>query len=696
MRRPANRNQRRSAEKNSPAQSGLSGYFAQVDWQNVRFYLAASLFVVVWAALWCRAFYVQLIQGPDLANRAERQHTYTELVEARRGTIYDRNGHALARSVECRSIYANPHQVENVDAAVSVLSALLPLNPITLKEQLLQNRSFVWLARKVDDATAQAIQQADIPGIGLSREYERVYPYKHMAGQLLGFVGLDNTGLEGLERSFDEVLAGSDKKNVVTRDASGRGFYQGDTEDNNGKDIHLTLDVQIQFIAEEVISEAVEGAKAKWGGVLVMDVASGGVLAWAQYPFFNPNNFRQTPPDIYRNRLAADALEPGSTFKPFLIGAALEEKIITPESVFFCENGSWTTKLITIGDDGRAYGDLTVDKILRYSSNIGMAKIALEVGVPTFHSYLGRLGFGRRTGIGVGENKGIVRIPRDWSEADLMSAAFGQSVSMTGIQMAQGYMVIANGGMLRPPRLIMDEAGHATGADQKVFSKATSDTLLEMLNGVVDADGTGKRARIPGVRVAGKTGTAQKAHRGKTAGYGDDRLASFAGIVPADDPRYVILVMLDEPSDVKYGGTLAAPVFQRVASRTLSYGGYLPDVVFNLEAPIFVEEEPAAKPLPPLTKKPEKANNKKQNAAPTKKQGKKPEALPVQLPDIAKNIAPDVQGKSVRRAIELFAASGTVPKVEGTGNVVVRQAPEPGQPYVVDGQKVPCILWLSE
>lgn len=630
------------------------------NWLNFRFQMAAMLFVVIWAVLWGRAFYVQLIAGPDLAYQAGKQHTYTELVEGRRGSILDRNGQILARSVECRSVYANPKIASFTQENVTFLAETLGLTPDYVNNQLSQNRSFVWLARKVDDATASKIHAANIQGIGLSREFERVYPFKHLAGQLLGFVGLDNVGLEGLERSFESTLAGINQKNVVQRDATGRAFYMDDNSAVQGKDIHITLDIQIQFIAEDVIAEAVQSAKATWGGVLVVEVETGDVLAWAQYPFFNPNNYRKSSPAQYRNRLAADALEPGSTFKPFLMAAALEEGIITKDTVFNCENGVWKTKYITIRDDGRAYKDLSASKILSYSSNIGVAKIGLELGTAKFHEYLSRLGFGARTGIGVGESRGIVRAPNEWSEVDLMTSAFGQSISTTAIQMAQGYTTLANGGLFKPLRLVIDEDSNHEGTEQRIISEKTAQTVMTMLQNVVDGDGTGSRARINGIRVAGKTGTAQKASAVKNTGYGEGRMASFAGIVPADKPRYVIIVMLDEPSTTTYGGVLAAPVFQKVASRTLAYGGYLPDVVF-------AQENTATAVSAKNQGKDQNKNKDSKNA-----KDKKPEVIH------AENCMPNVEGMSVRRAMETLAPYGIVPEVRGDGQIIAKQEPAPG------------------
>ena len=634
------------------------------DWQTLRFQIAAVLFAAIWIVLWGRAFYVQLIMGPELAEQAMRQHTYTELVEARRGTIYDRNGQVLARSVQVRSVYANPREIRDPRQTALALAPILGLEASSLQKQLEKDRSFIWISRKIDDATASAVRKAALPGIGLSREYERVYPYKHLAGQLLGFVGLDNVGLEGVERSFNEVLAGTSQKNVVQRDGTGRGFYTDSASAAQGKDLYLTLDVQIQFIAEEVIAEAVREAQAKWGGVLISDVESGEILAWAQYPFFNPNTFRLSTPEEYRNRLAADALEPGSTLKPFLMAAALEENIVTPDTIFYCENGTWQTNKIVIGDDGRAYKDLPVSKLLTYSSNIGMAKLALEVGAQTYRTYLTRLGFGQRTGIGIGESKGILHPIQDWMEVNLMSAGFGQSLSVTGIQMLQAWTTLANGGVFRPLRLVRDETGREHQASQRVFSAKTADEVMRMLIDVVDGDGTGTRARIPGIRVAGKTGTAQKADPHGKNGYGEKRLASFGGIVPADKPRYVIWVMLDEPTTITYGGRLAAPVFQKVASRVLAYGGYLPGVVFATAEDASSASSRTARP-----------------AKPSK---------------VREGTSPDVTGMSLRRAMERFAVAGAVPEVRGQGLTVYHQQPAPGEALLEDGKPRPCVVWMSQ
>ena len=294
------------------SEGGPRAWFASIDWNSVRFRTVAVLFFVVWGALWVRAGYVQLWEGPFLAERARRQHMAAETVAMPRGMITDRNGHILARSVECCSVYANPSIITDIEATATTLAGVLGRPVDQIKPLLEKKRSFVWIARRVDDATAEAIRQADLTGVELSREFERIYPYRQVAGQLLGFVGMDGKGLEGIERSFDEQLGGLSVRQAVRRDASGREFYvNSNYEAQPAEDVHLTLDLQVQSIAEEEISKAVTEFGAKWGGVLVVDVAAGDVLAWAQFPFFNPNSYNQYRPSEYRNAIPRSIAKTG-------------------------------------------------------------------------------------------------------------------------------------------------------------------------------------------------------------------------------------------------------------------------------------------------------------------------------------------------------------------------------------------------
>lgn len=669
---------------------GIAARLAAVDWSRFRFRTVAVLFCLVWGALWVRAGYIQLWDGPFLAERARRQHMSAERVDTPRGMILDRNGQILARSVEVRSVYANPGQIDDVDATARALATLLGRTPEQLRPSLEKSRSFVWIARRIDDATAEAVRKADLPGVSLTREFERIYPYKQVAGQLLGFVGLDGKGLEGLERSFDDELSGLSLRQVVQRDASGRRFYVHDDGDSpEAADLRLTLDVQVQFIAEEALSRGAEAVGAKWGGVLVAEVDTGEVLAWAQYPFFNPNAYRRYTAGEYRNRLALDALEPGSTFKPFLIASALQEGAVTRDTVFNCENGIWRTKKIVIRDDGKAYKELPVNQILIRSSNIGCGKIGMELGAAKFHRYLSLLGFGQRTGLQLNESKGILRAPKDWSEADLISTSFGQSLSVTEAQMAQAYLTLANEGVYRPLRLIMNDLEVTDGGGQRIFSRDTAREVLRMMQEVVDG-GTGRRAAIPGISVAGKTGTAQKAD--KTGSYGKERTASFVGLVPADRPQYLVVIILDEPSKGKYGGAIAAPLFKEVITRVMAYHGSLPDPGALAARQAKRLEERAAK----AEARARARRSRKEETIMGEVRRELASAAPATRPKDA-GAVPDVVGQSVRRAVEMFARQGLVPEIRGDGSRVVRQEPDPGLRWTGKEQAPrDCVLWLSD
>ncbi len=659
----------------------IRAYLSQVNWGFFRIKLVVGCFALFWLVLWGRAWYVQVFEGPRLADKASQQYMSSVLVSGKRGTITDRNGQVLARSVESKSIFIRPQEVKDVEKTATTLAALLPMPKEKITELLnKKSRKFIWLARKVDDFTADAVQEAKLQGIGLSKEYNRVYPFKQMAGHLIGFVGVDDQGLEGVERALDEELAALPARRTMQRDALGRRFFlqtEGQSEPT-GKTIQLTLDSQMQFIAEEAITKAVENYGAAWGGVLVVDTDNGDILAWAQYPFFNPNAYRSYAPSQYRNRLATDALEPGSTLKPFLVATALQQGIVTPNSVFNCESGRWKVNNITIRDTS-VREDLTVSEILRYSSNIGVAKIGQILGADTYHRYLTKLGFGQRTVVPVAEHKGILRQPSQWAEADLLSASFGQSISVTGLQMAQAYLTLINDGVYKPLQLVMNEDVVERPKRHRVFRKDVAQSVLRMLQDVVEEDGSGTRARISGTKVAGKTGTAQKADK-NTGTYGDGRMASFVGFAPADKPRYLTLVMVDEPTKNQYGGVVAAPVFQEVTRMALMYDGQLPDVVFAHGDAVIkrgaefdtsdrgFKTSRAPQPLFAM-----QTLQKMQRTRPYN-------TLPGQESKAA-SVVPNVVGKTVRNAVELFARGGIVPILRGEGQRVIRQFPAAGSAW---------------
>ncbi len=679
------------------------------DWSKLRLAAVAAVFGMIWGLLWFRAWDIQIVQGPELSEKVSYQQKGSELITGFRGSIYDRNGQVLARSVEVRSVYVRPYEIQDAQEASKILSEILHMDRKKVASALNSNKTFVWLKRKVDDRTAARIQEAKLKGVDLATEFERVYPFKQLAGQLLGFVNIDDVGIEGLEKSFDHELSAQSTKVEVLRDAAGRKLYLAGTDERSdlkGNDIELTIDTQIQYFTEEALAKAVEQQNAKWGGCLVVDIPSAEILAWAEYPFFNPNAYSTySSPTAWRSRLAADALEHGSTVKPLLVAAALTENRIKPDSRYFCENGIWKTKRFTIRDTSKR-GWLTVEEILRYSSNIGAAKIGMEMGAPLYHQYLTKIGFGQRSGLPVvGESAGILRDARQWAEVDLATASFGQSFSASALQMAEAYLILASNGVKRPLKLVkgFDE----NQPEEQVFSPEAANTVLQMLYGVVEEDGSGKRARIPGISVGGKTGTAQKASAG---GYGAGRVSSFIGIAPLDNPRYLVVVLVDEPQKSSYGGVVAAPVFRHVVSRSLAYKGELPDPSALLAENDTLESTPSGvAPKPEASASPQSRgtetateNRDKSDltadATPSDTLDKKPACVSINILDKdneAGMLVPDVVGTSVRSAMEAFMRLGITPTIKGSGYTVIRQEPEPGR-RLTENNRVECTLWISE
>ncbi|GAB6036817.1 penicillin-binding transpeptidase domain-containing protein [Fundidesulfovibrio butyratiphilus] len=648
------------------------------DYSRMRLILVGGLFFLLWSCLWVRAGFLQIVQGPALAEQALRQHLASEYDRGRRGGIVDRNGQSLAMSVEFTAVSAQPKDIRNVNETADQLSRILGQPRRTILRKLQSHANFVYLARKVNDKAAAQIKAAGLPGVSLSTEYGRSYPNKHMAGQLLGFVGYDDQGLEGLEKSFDSVLAGKRAKYVVQRDASGRRLYldaQGrEMVNTDGGDVKLTIDSQIQFFAEEALAKAVTENHAKAGVCIVVHVKSAEILAWANYPFFNPNGGDNADPKAARNRLALDVLEPGSTMKPILVAAALQEKVVRPDTLYNCEKGRWNFQHIAVINDTHPYDMLPVNKILRWSSNIGAAKIGLDLGARKLNAYFQKVGFGERTGLPLpGEAKGLLRPVSAWSKLDLATNSFGQGIGVTPIQLAEAFHVIANGGVKKPLRLVIEPPQeNASAPEVRVFDAQVARNVQLMMREVVEEEkGTGVKAHIDGLELGGKTGTAQKAK--PTGGYGNKYLANFVGFIPAVDPEYIILVMVDEPEPSHYGGVVAAPAVREVALKSLSYLGRLPETVKLAEE---------RRPEPPQVPASEVS-----------------EGMGVAFPptNLAANSAevPNLVGLPLRKAVEILAGKGVVPSLKGTGLVVGKQAPPAGSNWS-DADKAAFTLWLSK
>jgi cell division protein FtsI (penicillin-binding protein 3) len=609
----------------------------------------------------------------DLSGRALRQHLTSELITGRRGKILDRDNRVLASTLAIKSVFVRPYEVESPYTVSVRLASILGVDPKFIRKKIKKGRNFVWIKRKIDDRAAAAIKKQGLKGVYLQTEFGRVYPNKMLSGNLLGYVGVDEKGLAGIEYAFNKTLTGSSSTFVVQRDAAGRRLFlqgAGETTPLKGDNVILTIDSEIQFFAEQAVQYAVNAYDAKWGGAMVIDVASGDILAWAQAPMFNPNVFGQYSASQRKDRIAQDAFEMGSTIKPFLMAAALEEKIVEPDTLFFCENGRWKLHNVHIRDTKKMQW-LTVKKVLTYSSNIGTAKIGLELGATKYRDYLVRLGFGKKAALPLaGQSTGILRPLNKWTQVDLANAAFGQGFASTLPQLAEAYLVLANGGVRKPLRLVKNfplNEEVLKENSQRVFSEETAHTVLKMMQDVVDS-GTGKSAAISGVSIGGKTGTAQKAT--SSGGYGSKYTSSFVGLVPAQNPRFITLVVVDEPAKNYYGSKVAAPAFKEIAMRYMALNGTLPDF----------EKSRMLASAAPSTIKP-KYGERRFDV------GGKPQA--------SGNSVPDLRGRSIRFAMEVYARQGIIPSVKGSGAFVKKQKPVAGAKWSA-GSKQQYILWLSE
>jgi Cell division protein FtsI/penicillin-binding protein 2 len=643
------------------------------DHSKVKIGLVAALFALAFVGLWVRTGWVQIHDGGTLLSQASRQSLAAEFEYGERGRIFDRNGEMLATSVEAMSVYARPFEISDLNVASATVAKALHLPLQTVRKRLGSKKKFVWIKRQVSDREAAALSKADIPGIRLVSEFSRIYPNGHLAGQTLGFVDIDGHGLEGIERLFDARMQPGKAEFVVQRDAKGSRLYldaQGREMNINGLDVRLTLDTHIQHAAEQALANAIAKYEARAGIVLVVEVDSGDILAMANQPFFNPNAVKTSKASQRRLRALTDVYEPGSTMKPFLFAAALEEKIIEHDTLIDCENGRWRVANKTIRDTHPEKW-LPAHKVMRYSSNIGCAKIGMDLGAGAYASYLSKLGFGEKTDLGLsGESAGLFMEPSRWTSVDLAAISFGQGIGTTAVQMARAFLCLANGGVTRDLNLVLSPAPNRPNKAVRVFSPETTAMVLSMMKDVVHEDGTGRNARIQGITMAGKTGTAQKAAKG---GYGDEYLSSFVAMVPAEDPELLVITMIDEPQKANYGSMVAAPVCRDVTVRTLAYYGKLSETLDTVVAENVSVDDLADQPMD--------------------------EAVAPPAEQLATEKVPNIRGLTVRRALELLARRGIVPVLKGQGMTVKDQKPKAGQPWPeeqqAEGTDDVFILWLS-
>jgi len=550
--------------------------------------LVLACFALVFVGLVARAVHLQVFDEEFLTGQGEARHLRVEQIAAHRGTITDRNGEPLAVSTPVDSVWANPRELAESGADLTALARALDLDKADLLRRVTRStdRTFLYLRRHMSPAAAESVQTLHVPGVYLQREYRRYYPAGEVVGHLLGFTNVDDQGLEGLELAFDDWLTGTPGSKRVLRDRFGRTVEDVESIEppSPGRTLVTSIDLRIQYLTYRALKAAVQDNHARSGSVVVLDVTTGEVLAIANQPGFNPNDREQYTASRYRNRAVTDIFEPGSSFKTLVMAAALESGRYQPDTPID------TTPLIVgpkLIEDKHDLGIVDATTVLAKSSNVGMTKIALSLEREQLWSVLAQLGFGQLTASGFpGESAGLLVRHTHWSPVSVATLSYGYGVSVTPLQLAQAYAVVASGGMHRPISFVREE--HPPRAE-RVLSEHSMQELTSMLEAVVSVEGTGVRAAVPGYRVAGKTGTARKSQVG---GYADNRyVAVFAGFAPVTRPRVVIIVVIDEPSaGIYYGGEVAAPVFSLVMAGALRVLAVAPDT--TLTPPLVLAHAP--------------------------------------------------------------------------------------------------------
>lgn len=549
-----------------------------------RRYITLLLLLCGFGVVLFRLATLQVLQAAELTVKADRQHQKTVSLEGVRGTIVDRHGKMLAMNLEVPSVFGVPTALDSPAKTARSLSPVLHVRADELERKLRQDRGFVWLARKLDPEQGRRLERMSMEGIGIVLEGRRFYPKGPLLSHLLGFAGMDGEGLEGIERRYESHLHGEKRVTVLQRDALGRTVFPKELSNEQspapGHQLILTIDEVIQYVVEKELEEAVARAEAKSGTMIVLDPSTGALLASAVSPRFDPNVVSALKPDRWRNRALTDAYEPGSTMKAILAAAAIEERVMKPDTLVFGEQGRMAIGNTMIHDHEKL-GWLSFAQVIQKSSNVGAAKAGMALGEQRFYRYLQSFGFGERTEIDLpGEAAGLLKHPREWGGRTLASISMGQEIGVTPMQMVTAVAAIANGGVLMRP-YVVSEIRDAQGqvlkeilphVKRRVVSPETARAVTTILEGVV-TDGTGGKAAIAGFRVAGKTGTAQKIDS-RTGRYSASQfVSSFVGYVPANNPRLAMIVVIDEPRGESWGGTVAAPVFNRVGEQVLNYLG---------------------------------------------------------------------------------------------------------------------------
>ena len=648
-----------------------------IKWLKFRLCTILCLFLILFVALISRAFQLQILAGKDLRSIAQRQHMKTLQMLPERGIIFDRNGEKLAASVLMDSVCADPSKIRDPRAFANKMAGLLSVDRKLILKRISAGKNFCWIARRVAPEQAEAVESLKEEAVFIVKEPQRLYPNGELAGQILGFVGTESNGLEGLETRYDRYLKGTPQKLVWARDAKGHWLYPrvetvARTEDT-ATNMILTIDSRIQYLVETQLKAAVQEKGAKGGYAIAMNPQTGEILALANQPSFDPNFYFKGGPGHAKNRAVNDCFDPGSTFKPFLIAAALEEKVVREKDRVFCENGSYRVANRVIHEAQRKRrGSLSIREVVKYSSNIGCVKVSEKLGKEKFYEYIRAFGFGSKTGIDLpGESSGLLRPVSAWTRVDTSTIAFGQGISVTAVQLLTAMSAIANHGVLMKPYIVQaltDKKGriieqYSPTVVRNVISPETARTMTSILTSVVqDEDGTGKNARIAHLNVAGKTGTSQKFDFSRGVYSSEKVRTSFLGFFPAENPQIAILVTLDEPQRDKWGGVAAAPVFKKIGEQMLTcFKSYIKD------PSLFVPEENIF-PDPPKVK----LVSATQIVPETTEQMEE-----MEMED--ESTIPNFQGMTVREVLKKSRERGIELKINGSG-WAVSQVPQAGVP----------------
>jgi cell division protein FtsI (penicillin-binding protein 3) len=706
---------------------------------DIRLYVLGAVLILWCSAICLRLVYLQIFRYGSFEQRAQHQQQRTVELSARRGVIYDRFGRELAMSVSVDSAFAVPTEIPDLPGTISLISRITRSDPRELLARCKAARTFCWVARKADTETTERIRSLNLRGIYFQKESKRFYPKGDLAAQVIGYVGTDDAGLSGIEREFDDKLRGRSGEMLISVDARRKWFGSVEKQPEPGENVVLTVDQQIQYIAERELDTAMDSTHAISGTIVVENPRTGEILALANRPTFDPNLTREITPEKLKNHAVSDVYEPGSTFKLVTISAALEEKLTTPSEMFDCQMGSIVINGMRI-HDSRPHGVLSVADVLAESSDVGSIKIGMRLGNDRFYKYIRGFGFGQQTGIELpGETRGLSKPPSRWSKVSFAAISMGQEIGITPLQLVGLISTIANDGVRVAPRIVAATtepqgapqriAVQATDP-QRVISSLTAAQMRQMMQGVV-LHGTGTKAALAGYSTAGKTGTAQKVDPATHAYSHTKYVATFAGFAPINNPAITVAVILDSAVGLHQGGQVCAPVFHRVAQQVLEYLHTPHDVELPAKRQVLLasrqvkdsdleegspdrlsdtveigDSSPAmslpaatastAAPPSPLPVVPAAMREREPVPADEEKKVSSPPSAPVeQVPssgtvilDIEQGgiVVPSFAGKSVRSAVEAAEESGLDLDIIGSG--VARDQSPPAGSHVPSGSRV--------